>query len=280
MKDKLVAIVTDKIIRSLEAGIAPWKKCWASSRSKNLLTGKPYSGSNALFTHPMVTGFKEPGFLTYQQAKKMGGQVKRGSRGIPIIFYSPVESKKTGEVYNLVKRATVFNIEQIDGIKFESVSREVTEDESDIAASEVVNRWEKKPSIDIGPHNPCYRPALDTVYMPMIDSFTGNGEYHAAMFHELVHSTGHTSRLNRDMKPLMLDHHSYSKEELVAEIGAAFLCHHVGIECVFENQVAYCKSWLSHLDGNREILLEAARDAHKAFSMIIGETNVNLRQAK
>jgi len=264
-------IVTQKIIDSLEAGVAPWRQCWTSQRPHNLISGKPYTGANALLTHPMVTGFKEAAFLTENQAKKLGGHVREGERYLPVTWFGKHKDKETEKTYSCARYYRVYNVEQIDGLDTKASEARVVQ--LNPTAESIIESWNGYPATEFGDFDPCYSPPRDTVYMPHAYSFDSDGEYYAALFHEYVHSTGHKSRLARDMRPLMSDRHSYSKEELIAEIGAAFLCHYSGIDKVMENQVAYCQHWLKQLKENPEFILEAARGADKAFRMIIGEAD-------
>ena len=269
MSSKVMEIVTSKIIESLEQGTAPWHKSWKSSRPRNLMSGKPYRGANALFTHPMVTGFSEPGFLTFNQINKMGATIRKGEKALPILFYGKSENKETKKEFRFCRFYKVWNTSQVEGV---SSSDETREDvEKNQTAEDMVEAWEDRPNIKHGAWNPCYHPGSDQVYMPEQTSFSSDGEYYSTLFHELVHSTGNKKRLDRDMRPRMLSTHSYSKEELVAEIGSAVLCHHTGIEGVIENQAAYCQSWLKALKDDRSFILKAAREADKAFRMIAGE---------
>ena len=269
MSQKVMEIVTSKIIEALEKGTAPWKQSWASSRSRNIISGKPYSGANALFTHPMVTGFKKPGFLTRNQINKLGATIKDGERYLPILFYGSGKNEETNKEYRFTRFYKIWNTSQIEGLSF----NDTRETEKNQSAEDVLNGWVDRPRITTGPYNPCYGAVVDTVYMPEQGKFNSDGEYYSALFHELVHSTGNKKRLDRDLKPLMLDSHSYSKEELIAEIGSAFLCHHTGVKGVIENQAAYCQSWLKALKNDREFILKAAREADKAFRMITEEAS-------
>ena len=280
MSEKVVEIVTRKIIEALEKGVAPWKQCWSSQRPRNLISGRPYSGCNAFLTHPMITGFKEPGFLTRNQIKKLGAEIKEEHKknATPIIFYKQVKKKDSKETYGMQRFYSVWNVEQIDGI--EMICERLRQAELNPNAEEIINSWANKPSIDIGNRDPCYSPREDTVYVPHASVFYSDEEFYAALFHELVHSTGHKTRLNRDMQPLMSDTHGYSKEELVAEIGAAFLCHHSGVENVVKNQSSYCAHWLKALGDDRSLILDAAKAADKAFRMIIGEADERSQEDK
>lgn len=272
MGKKVAEVVTQRIMESLEAGVAPWKKSWVGGESsKNLISGRPYSGVNFFLTHPMVTGFSQPGFVTYKQAVSLGGNVRKGEKGTPIVFYGANKDKSTGKEYMFARYYRVFNVSQLDGIEISSkVSRETDEVVKNMTAEELVGGWCDAPGIRWSDNcMPHYNFREDAVYMPHGEAFHGDDEYYSTLFHELVHSTGHKSRLNRKFDEGTMTEHRYSKEELVAEIGSAFLCHHVGIEGVLDNQAAYCQGWLKKLNNDRSLILVAAREATKAFEMII-----------
>ena len=272
MSKKVQEIVTSKIIEALETGVAPWRKTWKTARSKNLISGRPYSGANALLTHPMVTGFKEPSFVTKNQIKQMGMKVKEGERYIPIIFYGTGKNKETEKSFRFQRFYPVYNVEQIEGFEI-SEQKEDREECINKNAEEIIAEWSGKLPIRYGNHNPCYSPMVDTIFMPEIKSFESDAEYYSTIFHELSHATGHGSRLNREsVASLKRDSHKYSEEELVAELGSAFLCHHTGVEGVFDNQASYCQNWLYALKNDRSIILRAARQADKSFKLIIGES--------
>jgi len=261
--------ITDRIIKALEEGTAPWRKTWKSSRPYNIDSGNHYNGSNALFTHPMITGFESPIFMTFNQCSKRGGSIIKGSKGIPITRPVPKKCKKTDKDTVIVMRYTVFNLEQTQGIE---LSDEDKKEHIEIPSADKLVDSIDSLKIKYGPYDPCYNPGNDTVYMPKLESFESSESFHEVRFHEIGHWTGHKSRLDRDLKPLMLDKHSYSKEELVAELTSAFCCHHVGIETETDNQAAYCASWLKALNNDRRFIIDAAKQADKAFKLIIGET--------
>ena len=262
--------ITDKIIKALEEGTAPWRKTWQSSRPYNIDSGNHYNGANALFTHPMITGFKSPVFMTFNQCSKRGGSVVKGSKGIPITRPVPKKCKKTDKDTVIVMRYYVFNLEQTEGIELEEL--ETKEHIHIPSADELVSSIDGL-QIDYGNHEPCYSPATDMIYMPKPESFESSETFHETRFHEIGHWTGHKSRLDRGLEASFLfDKHSYSKEELVAELTSAFCCHHVGIETESENQAAYCASWLQALGNDRRFIIEAAAKADQAFKLIIGET--------
>jgi len=194
---------------------------------------------------------------------------------IPVIYYGTGKDKEKESDYRFCKFYPVYNIDQVENFEINSVVQEDRDVEKNLTAEDVVRKYSNSPKIEFGDYEcPSYSVVLDTVNMIPMQTFHSDGEYYAAMFHELVHSTGHKSRLDRDMTSLSRDSHSYSKEELIAELGAAFLCHYTGVHGVIENQAAYCQSWLRRLKNDRNMIFEAAREADKAFRLITGEPNV------
>jgi len=283
MSEKVIRAATQAIIDIMEKGEVPWKRGWnVKGPSHNVLTGHVYTGVNRLFTHPMVTGFTNSGFITRSMVRKMKLTVKEDQKKkyIPVIYYGTGKDKEKESDYRFCKFYPVYNVDQVEGLELNK-TEEDRDVEKNLTAEGVVRKYSKlvgetyRPEIIYGDYScPSYAPINDTVRMMEPKTFHSDGEYYAALFHELVHSTGHKSRLDRDMASLSRDSHSYSKEELIAELGAAFLCHHTGVQGVIENQAAYCQSWLRRLKNDRNMIFEAAREADKAFRLITGEPNV------
>ena len=277
MSEKVIRAATQAIIDIMEKGEVPWKRGWnVKGPSHNVLTGHVYTGVNRLFTHPMVTGFANSGFITRSMVrkKKLTDKEDQKKKYIPVIYYGTGKDKEKESDYRFCRFYPVYNVDQVEGLELNK-TEEDRDVEKNLTAEDVVREYSNSPKIEFGDHAcPSYSVVLDTVNMMPMQTFHSDGEYYAAMFHELVHSTGHKSRLDRDMTSLSRDSHSYSKEELVAELGAAFLCHHTGVQGVIENQAAYCQSWLQRLKNDRNMIFEAAREADKAFRLITGETNV------
>jgi antirestriction protein ArdC len=224
----------------------------------------------------------------------MGGKVKPGVKGTIVVFWKRIQiEEEDGEkkVIPFLRYYTVFNVEQCDGLedklpKKEEV-RETTEEEKAEALSEatilaqtIVDCMPKKPDIKHGGGRACYSPSLDRVRMPEQKDFTGREEYYSVLFHELVHSTGHEDRLARkgvmgtDGSWSPFGSPSYAKEELVAEMGAAFLCGTVGIENkTIDNSAAYLQSWCDKLAEDPKLFVHAAAAAQRAADFILGRGN-------
>ena len=287
-KRTVYEIVTDRIVDALEKGTVPWRKTWkvagASSLPRNLVSKKVYRGINLLILS--MSPYACPYWLTFNQARNLGGSVRKGSKGTPVFFWS-VKDAKPGdkdENGNPIKKRfisryyTVFNLEQCDGIDAPAAkSTEPTVEIKPIDKCEAVAAAYLKhgPSLSHGGDRACYIPVADAVNMPTLQSFGIAEEYYSTLFHEFVHSTGHEKRLGRfdnTRPPAPYGSPDYGREELVAEMGAAFVCAHTGISnAVIENQTAYVAGWLRTIKEDRRAAVYAAASAAKAADMILGE---------
>ena len=271
-------IVTKKIIEKLEAGTIPWKKPWQSGGlQKNLVTKKPYRGINQFLLD--LSGFSTPYWLSFKQAKKLGGFVKKDEKSQVIVFWNWVKNKKTDEEYPIFRYYNGFNLDQCDGLDKIKADLTVEMEETKLNFNPikecelVVNNWKGKPPIKHKGNRACYFPWQDKINMPDKEKFKTVQEYYSTLYHELTHSTGHAKRLNR---PGIVDankfgSHDYSKEELVAEMGASFLAQETGIDNItIDNSAAYIASWLKKLRSNPKFVVEAAAKAQKAVDLILG----------
>lgn len=281
------ALVTERITAALEAGTVPWQKPWATAGGlpRNLASGRPYRGMNVLLLS-LGQPFQSPWWLTYKQAQELGGHVRKGERSSIVTFWKFREGKKdTGEDGEpdtaaperrapLLRYYHVFNLEQCEGIQAPSSAEFTPKEHERIALCEaVVADMPQRPVIQRDPRQACYVPTLDRVGIPDLSRFVTAEDYYATLFHELVHSTGHASRLARPSlgTPTPFGTPDYSKEELVAEFGAAFLCAHAGIfPHVADNQAAYINGWLSALKKDKRLLPIAAAQAQRAADFILG----------
>jgi antirestriction protein ArdC len=277
-------IITDRVISQLEQGCAPWHKPWSargeSAIPRNLRTLKPYRGINVWIL--MSAGFSSPYFLTYKQAQELGGCVRKGEKGLPVVFWKFGETEKeseTGETekheYAMCRYYTVFNVSQCEGLQVTPVvapSNLPDVPAIDICES-IVAGWTSKPEIKHGSDHASYHKVLDYINMPDRNSFEGSEEYYSTLFHELTHSTGHPKRLARQtlMDVEKFGDANYSREELVAEMGSAFLCGFTGIETkTLANSTSYIAGWLKALRNDSKLVLVAAGQAQKAADMILG----------
>ena len=266
--------VTDSIIKQLESGAMPWIKPWAtdSTADKNFLSQAPYKGINRLMLglSSMVQGFNTPVWASFKQWQTVGATVRKGEKGTKIVFYSPVkkENKATGDVesYNLLKAYYVFNASQVEGVTIQAP----TVPDKPFNAIEAAELRIKLTGAVIthGGDSAFYAPSVDKINVPHKASFISEASYYATVFHELTHWTGAEIRCNRNLKgrygnPL------YAFEELVAEMGAAFLCQDYRIAGELRH-AGYIESWLKVLKEDSRAIFKAAALAQKAVDHING----------
>ena len=266
--------VTDSIIKQLENGAMPWIKPWAtdSTADKNFLSQAPYKGINRLMLglSSMVHGFGCPVWASFKQWQTVGATVRKGEKGTKIVFYSPVtkENKATGDVeaYNLLKTYYVFNASQVDGVTIQAPS---VPDKPFNAIIEAENRIKLTGAvITHGGDSAFYAPSVDKINVPHKASFISEASYYATVFHELTHWSGHESRCDRNLKG-RFGNPLYAFEELVAEMGAAFLCQDYRIAGELRH-AGYIQSWLKVLKEDSKAIFKAAALAQKAADCIIG----------
>ena len=269
-------VVTDRIIAKLEAGVVPWRKPWSgrAGMPKNLTSGKEYRGVNVFLLHCL--GYESPYFLTFNQAKKLGGYVCQGERGCPVVFWKWFEKEdENGETKRLpvLRYYTVFNVAQCKDVEAPAIEVPERQHNSIEAAEQLVQAMPNAPEIRHGLRGASYNPTEDAVQMPRPEVFESGEAYYSTVFHELTHSTGHPSRLSRKLETLTsFGSRDYSREELVAEMGAAFLCGEVSIlETNIEQSAAYIDGWLRRLRNDRRLVVTAAAQAQKASDYILGQ---------
>ena len=285
MSFDLYAEVTNQIVAMLDAGVVPWRspilgRC-SAGHPKNLITGYKYRGINVFllaFT-AYTRGYESSYWLTFNQAAQRGGSIKKGEKSSMVVFWKQYETEdqQTGEpkTVPLLRYFNVFNICQVNGITApDAVILKRTNFTPIESAEAIVTDYAGGPAIEHGGSQAFYRPASDVVRMPEPTRFTSGGEYYSTLFHELAHSTGHSSRLNRglDSNPKPFGTPDYGREELVAEMASAFICGEVGIHPnVIENQAAYIGGWLRQLKMDKKIVIAAAGAAQKAVDWIFGQ---------
>lgn len=276
-------LVTDRMIELLENGVVPWRKPWVGGAAPvHLVSKKPYRGANVWLLG--AAGYSSPYWVSYKQAADLGGHVRKGEKSSLAVFWKLLDIKpgeagenggdgaKTKKV-PVLRYYRVFNLEQCDGIQAPVLEAEAnpTPDFEPIAqAEQLVQGMPDKPAITHNEARAYYARNEDRVNMPKREAFVGEAEYYATLFHELVHSTGHDSRLARLQNSVSgFGSTSYAKEELVAEMGASYLCALAGIEnATIENAAAYIQNWLSVLKNDRKLVVNAAAAAQKAVDFI------------
>ena len=279
--------ITDQIIKMLEGGTIPWRKPWnaAGSVPTSLSSGKPYRGMNQMILGmtALIENYSSPFWGTYRQIEAHGGQIRKGERSTSVILWKPIE--KINEEGEKVKRFfmttfAIFNAEQAEWPNGIPAGPEMI-DHDPIAEAEAIASayFANGPAFSAGGDRAFYSPSLDAIRIPEMGTFGNVAEYYSTLFHEMTHSTGHALRLNRD--GVTEGHYfgtpDYSKEELVAEMGAAFLCATVGINPNenLSNSAAYIASWLKALNNDPKMIVEAASKAQKAADLIVGASVAN-----
>jgi antirestriction protein ArdC len=267
-------IVTQRIIEQLEAGVAPWKKPWTSKAPANLCSTKEYRGLNVLMLASQ--GFPSRFWLTFNQANKLGGHIKRGAKGSLVVYWNIGEERevigpdggaKTQTPF-LLRYSTVFNLSPAKLLGEQRENDPIADCES------IVSAMPNRPTIEQS-DAAWYRPSTDAVGIPHRNAFHSSEEFYSTLFHELAHSTGHASRLGREGfdKPVQFGSESYSKEELIAECTAAMLCGVTGIQTqTLENSASYLRTWIARLNSDSKLIVQAASAAQKAADYIRGES--------
>jgi antirestriction protein ArdC len=274
-------IVTDRVIAALEAGQIAWRKPWhaAYGLPRNYVSGRAYTGINAFLLH-LVGG--TPFFLTFRQAKELGGNIRKGAKGMPVIYYNVTTrtDKQTGEEEKtpFIKYYTVFSVDDVEGVDLILPEQPQDRAHEPLAAAEaLVANWAGCPRIEHREPQAYYAPGPDFVNVPRPEIFTSGEAYYSTLFHELTHATGHPSRLDRpDLAEALRPsgRAGYAREELTAEMGAAFLCGHAGLDpsATLENTAAYLQFWLEQLRGDKKLVVQAASRAQRAAEFILGAT--------
>lgn len=288
-QEKIYEMATERIIAELEKGIIPWQKPWTGARTGayNYITGRTYCLMNQFMLN------HKDGYVTFNQAKKAGGHVKKGAKS-EIVFEWIVKSyqKKdengdpmTDENGNPVmyKRISltydkVFWIGDCEGLPVKERNEEQLDPVE--AAENIIADYVQRSGVKFHNDSPSneafYAPGLDSVTVPMISQYKNVGEYYSTTFHELTHSTGHKSRLDRFEEnglSAAFGSETYSKEELVAELGAATLVNYCGLENEksFRNSAAYIQSWLKVLKNDKKFIISASAKAEKAVALILNK---------
>ena len=297
---KVYEVITSQIVEQLEQGVVPWARPWKVDglAPSNLLSRRPYRGINVF-----LLGFRAastPWWLTFRQAKALGGVVRAGERSTPVIFWRWVdrsgratepEGASEGsrasrrERLPVLRYYSVFNLDQTEGIDPSKIPAADTVAVAPVpTAEEIVAGFPEPPTIEHRAQpRAFYRPATDSVTMPPRSAFGRAEGYYSTLFHELTHATGHSKRLAR---PGFDKNHAapfgsepYAREELVAELGAAFLCGEAGIEPDIPNSAAYIDHWRQNLSRDSRLVITAAQQAQRAADYILGRATRALEES-
>lgn len=270
--------ITSRIIEQMEQGMIPWRKPWiASGCAVSHITGKPYSLLNQ-----MLLG--RPGeYVTFRQCQQEGGRVRKGEKSSMVVFWKWIEQEdeETGEKKGIpfLRYYNVFHIDQCEGLTARYVAdTPANPATSDEAADKIITSYCSREGVKLiheDGDRAFYRPATDSITIPHMRQFSVIAEYYSTVFHEMTHSTGHKSRLDRLEHVAAFGSEDYSKEELIAEIGAAVLVNHTGLETSdsFRNHAAYIQNWLQVLRNDKRFIVSAAGKAEKAVNLILNHTN-------
>ncbi len=289
--------ITSHIVAELEKGVRPWLKPWNAEHSAGRITrplrgnGIPYRGINVvmLWSEAMEKGYAAPIWMTFKQAIELKGNVRKGEKGSLVVYADKITRTETdaatGEenefAIPFIKGYTVFNVEQIDGLpehfygksepRTDAVPR-IERVESFFAATGA--------SVVHGGSRACYIPSTDNIHMPCIDFFRDTESYYATRAHETTHWTKHTSRLNREFGRKRFGDEGYAMEELVAELGSAFLSADLDLTPeVRDDHASYVASWLKVLKNDKRAIFTAASHAQRAVDYLHGFQNAASTEA-
>lgn len=278
MKTDYAAEVTARILADMETGTLPWEKPWKTDNTgvagvpMNALTGRSYRGINTLllWIAGFALGTADLRFLTFKQAKDAGGSILKGAKGHKIYFYKPLAVKsedadgnETEKQIPMLREYTVFHVSQTEGCELKAPA------EIDLPAMpDDVCSFIEYLGADVrhGGDRACYIPASDRIHLPLPQDFKSADNYRATLYHELTHWTGGKPRLDREFKGFF-GSKEYAREELLAELGGAFLCAEFGIE--YQTQHAsYLAHWLTILKEDKRAIFQAASKAQNAVDFI------------
>lgn len=274
MKRDIYAEVTNQIIQQLEAGTPVWRKSWRGNVSRPLRHNyQPYTGANVLMLWAVgeQRGYVSPVYMTYNQAKALGGHVKKGEKSAPVVYYDTFSKEDdNGEEKKIpfLKSYSVFNVEQIEGLPASFYA----EEGELLPESERIERAEaffKATGADIrhGGHRAFYSKEGDFIQMPDFSRFISGEAYYSVLSHEACHWSGAASRLNRDLSG-KFGEPEYAFEELISELGAAYCCADLQIKLHIEDHAAYIASWLKLLREDKRAIFKAAALASKAVEYL------------
>ncbi len=279
--------ITDRMIALLEQGTVPWHKPWKASTDlpRNLVSQKPYRGVNVFLL--LAMNYESPFWLTFRQAYQLGGAVRKGERACPVVFWKRLTIADTehgdAKTIPLLRLYHVFNLVQCDlpagrpaALGDATPPAQAMAPSQQTKPEEIVTGMPKRPLVKHGFAQAFYSPREDVVGLPARERFDGTDSYYSTLFHELVHSTGHETRLKRSTiaEKAGFGSDPYCKEELVAEMGAAFLCGYAEIaERTMPNSAAYLKEWLTRLRDDKALIVQAAAQAQKAVDFILGRAS-------
>ena len=288
--------ITDQIAAALEQGIKPWTQPWNAGHAAGPVSrplrfnGESYSGINVLTLWASAErNFAAPIWMTFKQALELGGHVRKGEKGSPVVYANTIQKtevdERTGDEAELtipfMKGYTVFNVEQIEDLPAHYYSlREATRNPDERLAHADGFFAAMGARILNGGNAAFYRMASDHIQMPMFEAFFNAQSYYATLAHESVHWTRHPYRLDRTFEQQRYGDVGYAKEELVAELGAAFLCADLELKLEDRNDhAAYIGSWLQVLRNDKRAIFTAAAHAQRAVDYLHGRQKSEVSEA-
>ena len=272
--------ITDRFVEQLKRGTVPWQKPWFGVQ--NIVSRKLYRGINALLLGS--TDYQSPFWITFKQALDLGGHVRKGQRSTPVIYSKILEKRDDAgnlkvrddgrpERVPFVRWANVFNLDQTEGIEPPVIAVQQGPTHPSERAAAIVENAKLCPIHHAG-FAAYYSPQDDVIRIPSPSTFRSREDYHHSLYHEMIHASGHSSRLDREgvTQEARFGSERYSKEELVAELVAAFLSNEAGIldSVRFENSAAYLGSWINKLENDPRLIVSAASQAQKASDLVLG----------
>ena len=282
MSTSVNEIVTNRIIEELEKGNIPWQRPWSTAGryAMSHSTKKPYSLLNQMLLRPGE-------YLTFEECKREGGKVKKGEKGNFVVSWAKIKKVETDEEGNerttiipRLKYYYVFEVSQCEGIERNCTEEPKTYGNTPVESAEnIITAYIERETVTFtatDSNRAYYSPSEDAVIVPDLKYFEAVEEYYSTSFHELTHSTMHSDRCNRAEerkgKKVAFGSEEYSKEELVAEIGAATLVNMIGLESdkSFKNSVSYIQSWIGKLKNDKNLIVSASSRAEKAVNYILG----------
>jgi antirestriction protein ArdC len=280
MNRDIYEAITGRFIEQLKRGTVPWQKPWFAVQ--NIISRKPYRGINALLLGS--TDYQSPFWISFRQALDLGGHVKKGEKSTPVVYYKILEKRDEAGKMALrddgrpvripfLRWANVFNLDQTEGIQAPAITANQGTSPPHERAASIVENARLCPIHHAG-FAACYSAKDDVIRIPAPSSFHSQEDYYHTLYHEMTHASGLGSRLSREgvTERARFGSERYSKEELVAELGAAFLSNEAGIldSVRFENSAAYLASWTQKLENDPRMIVSAASQAQKASDFIMG----------
>ncbi len=285
-RQDIYARITAKIVTALENGVRPWVRPWSAEHAAGRITrplrhnGEPYTGINILSLWASATeqGFAAPIWMTYRQATELGAHIRKGEKGSPVVYANSITRNETdadtgAEVareIHFLKGYTVFNVEQCEGLpaQYHALASPRLEVPARIARAESFFSATGA-SLAHGGNRAFYRPSTDSIVLPPFETFRDPESYYATLAHETTHWTAHESRLARDFGSRRFGSEGYAIEELVAELGAAFLCADLDLTLEpREDHAAYLANWLEVLKADNRAIFTAASHAQRAADFL------------